>query len=93
MTSSLTVGRYSPCPCGAPAIVIPADISDSSPILCGGCQGRIGNWLGYKAFVGRSIAAEQYRSDTSLPICVDPLLIPSRQVLPTESKERSPLVV
>ncbi len=68
------LGQFSACECGAPSIVVPAMVADEAPVSCGGCSRLIGSWLGYKAFVSRSIAREAQRTPLHALVCVDPIL-------------------
>lgn len=68
------LGQFSACECGAPSIVIPALVADEAPVSCGGCARVIGSWLGYKAFVSRSIEREAQGLPKAARICVDPIL-------------------
>ncbi|AMJ61765.1 hypothetical protein AXW83_16935 [Bosea sp. PAMC 26642] len=64
--------RFACSSCDSPSIIIPATLTDDAPVLCSGCQGVIGTWLGYKSFISRSIHSEV----PSRLLCIDPIIAP-----------------
>lgn len=74
MAGTPVLGQFSACECGAASIVVPAMVADEALVSCGGCARIIGSWLGYKAFVSRSIAREAQGMPKAALVCVDPIL-------------------